>query len=110
MGRRMTPEIYHVFERVKRRQLFNDHAPRFRKNAKLGRLTGVLQNASHGGKTCLDETAPAGVGLPEQEDLLGDVNGAGGGMPANVAKVFEGLHQSVDCSLGKLENGGELSL
>lgn len=100
MGRRMTSEVDHVFERVKRRQLFNDHAPRFRENAELGRLAGVLQNASHGGKTRLDETAPAGVGLPQQEDLLGDVNGAGGGMPANVAEVLQGLHQSVDCSLG----------
>ncbi len=100
MGRRMTSEVDHVFERVKRRQLFNDHAPRFRENAKLGRLTGVLQNASHGGKTCLYETAPAGVGLPKQEDLLGDVNSAGGGMPANVAEVLEGLHQAVDCRLG----------
>jgi hypothetical protein len=28
------------------------------------------------------------------------VNGAGGGMPANVAEVLQGLHQSVDCRLG----------
>lgn len=110
MGRRMTTKVNHVLERVKRRQLLNDHAPRLSENAELGRLTGVLQNVSHGGKTRLDETASAGMGLPEQEDLLGDMDSAGGGMPADVAEVFEGLHQAMDCSLGKLEKGRELSL
>ena len=110
MGRRMTTKVDHVLERVKRRQLLNDHAPRFSENAELCRLTGVLQNVSHGGKARLDETASARVGLPEQEDLLGDVNGAGGGMPANVAEVLERLHQAMDCSLGKLENSRELGL
>ena len=110
MGRRMASEIDHVLEGVKRRQLFNDDAPRFRENAELRRLAGVLQNASHGGETRLDETASAGVGLPKQEDLLGDMDSAGDGMPANVDEVLERLHQAMDCSLGKLENSRELGL